>query len=193
MSEKKLMLDVSQAHELKLAFRRNGWTNADIKALSEGKFLADVLKLMKGQLEITPKKHLIDTDATPFVPPGMSVEKHIGHGLWQWNPDIIGLFLSKEQEKNYQVGTKLREVIEVLKGKIVLNANILDYLLAHPSLIPEEWKGKAVFFWGTIYRGAYDDLYVRYLFWRGSEWRWCFRWLDDCFFVVDDPAALASS
>jgi len=33
-----------------------------------------------------------------------------------------------------------------------MNANVLDYLLAHPELIPEDWKNKYVFFWGTIYR-----------------------------------------
>lgn len=47
-----LMLDVGQAAELKLAFRRNGWNNAEIKNLSEGDILADVLKVIKGQAEI---------------------------------------------------------------------------------------------------------------------------------------------
>jgi len=53
MSTNDLMLDVSQASELKLAFRRNGdWTNADIKTLSEGTVLGDVLKVIRGQAEI---------------------------------------------------------------------------------------------------------------------------------------------
>jgi len=37
-----LMLDVSQAAELKMAFRRNGWTNAMIKDLSGGSVLTEV-------------------------------------------------------------------------------------------------------------------------------------------------------
>lgn len=49
MSSKGLMLDVSQAHELKMAFRRNGWNNAQIKALSEREdILKDVLQVVKG-------------------------------------------------------------------------------------------------------------------------------------------------
>ena len=72
-----------------------------------------------------------------------------------------------------------------------MNANILDYLLAHPELIPEEWKGKYIFFWGTIYRLSDGRLCVRYLIWNGSEWDWSYDWLDDDF-NSDSPAALAS-
>ncbi len=42
-----LMLDVNQAAELKMAFRRNGWTNSDIKLLSGGDTLKEVLSFMK--------------------------------------------------------------------------------------------------------------------------------------------------
>ena len=44
---------------------------------------------------------------------------------------------------------------EILSKNIpVLNSNVLDYLLANPHYIPEEWKAPTfgmVFFWGTIY------------------------------------------
>lgn len=53
MSKKNdLMLDVSQAAELKMAFRRNGWNNAQIKTLSEGDILAKVLQVITGHAEI---------------------------------------------------------------------------------------------------------------------------------------------
>lgn len=55
MSANELMLDIGQIHELELAFRRSGWTNADIKALSEGDFLTDVLKLMNEQKSLGHK------------------------------------------------------------------------------------------------------------------------------------------
>jgi len=63
-----LMLDVSQAEELKFAFRRNNWTNKDIKVLSEGDILGKVLKVIKGQAEIKPIEYLIDCDADPLCP-----------------------------------------------------------------------------------------------------------------------------
>ena len=188
MSANELMLDVSQAHELKLAFRRNGWTNADIKALSEGNFLADVLKLMKGQLEIKPIEHLIDCDVNPFIPNGWSVEDHKKGGMFKFNPEKISLYLSKKQKKGIIGGYDLRKE---LADKSVMNANVLDYLLAHPEFIPEEWKGKYIFFWGTIYRNSYGSLFVRYLYWNGSKWCWFYYWLD-CDFHSVNPAALAS-
>jgi hypothetical protein len=59
-------------------------------------------------------------------------------------------------------------------------------------LIPEEWKGKYVFFWGTIYRGSGDNLYVRCLCWGGGRWDWGYDWLgggwDD-----GNPAAVPAS
>lgn len=188
MSNNELMLDVSQAHELKLAFRRNGWTNADIKALSEGNFLANVLKLMKGQFETKPIEHLIDSDSAPFVPNGWTVEEHKKGGFFKFDPAKISLYLSKKQKKGIIGGHDLRKE---LANKLVMNANVLDYLLAHPELIPEKWKGKYIFFWGTIYRNSGGNLRVRCLCWYGSEWFWLFRWLDDAF-MSDLPAALAS-
>lgn len=188
MSANELMLDVSQAHELKLAFRRNGWTNADIKALSEGNFLADVLKLMKGQLEIKPIEHMIDCDVNPFIPNGWAVEEHKKGGMFKFNPEKISLYLSKKQKKGSIGGHDLRKE---LADKPVMNANVLDYLLAHPELIPEEWKGKYIFFWGTIYRHSPCYLYVPYLDWDGSRWNEGYRWLDSDFYS-EDPAARAS-
>ena len=183
-----LMLDVSQAEELKLAFRRKGWTNKDIKTASEGSILGDFLKVIKGQAEIKMIEHLIDCDAAPFIPDGWSVEEHKKGGIWKWGSKKIELFLTKEQKKSYEVGNEIRKKLE---GKSVLNANVLDFLLAHPELIPEEWKGKAIFFWGTIYRGSAGNLYVRCLHWGGTKWVSVGHWLDNDF-DVNNPAAVAS-
>ncbi len=187
-SNNDLMLDVSQAAELKLAFRRNGWNNAEIKTLSEGDILADVLKVIKGQAEIKMIERLIDCDSAPFVPNGWSVEEHKKGGLFKFDPSKISFYLSKKQKKGSIGG---HDLSKDLADKPVMNANVLDYLLAHPELIPEEWKGKYIFFWGTIYRGSNGYLYVRGLYWNGSKWSWGCDWLDYDF-ASDNPAALAS-
>ncbi len=187
-SNNDLMLDVSQAAELKLAFRRNGWNNAEIKTLSEGDILADVLKVIKGQAEIKMIEHLIDCDSAPFIPGGWTVEEHKKGGLFKFDPVKISLYLSKKQKKGNSGGHDLRKE---LSDKPVMNANVLDYLLAHPELIPEEWKGKYIFFWGTIYRYSDGLLCVRCLGWGGSRWHWVCHWLD-CDFGSGNPAALAS-
>jgi len=184
------MFDVSQTAELKLAFRRNGWNNAEIKTLLEGGILANVLKVIKGQAEIKMIERLIDCDSAPFVPDGLSVEDHKKGGMFKFNPEKISLYLSKKQKKRSIGGHDLRKE---LADKPVMNANVLDYLLARPELIPEEWKGKYIFFWGTVYRNSDGDLYVRYLGWDGSEWLWSYNWLDYVFgFGSANPAALAS-
>ena len=190
MSEE-LTLDVGQANEIKLAARRGGWTNADLKRLSEGNMMARLLPVVRGKADIAYPKHLIDCDVDPFVPDGWLVEKHIKGGQLSFDPTKVKLWLSKVQTKGGVIeGNKLRKE---LKGQPVLNACILDYLLAHPELIPEEWKGKAVFFWGTIYRDSNGNLYVRCLYWDDEQWSWRSFWLDGGFGGSNLAAVSASN
>ena len=143
----------------------------------------------KEEKQMTTKpKTIIDCDKDPFCPKDWIVEEHKKGGKLEWNPKNISLYLSENQKKDWIKGNELREE---LKGKPVLNANVLDYLLAHPELIPEEWKGKYVFFWGTIYRDSDGSLNVRYLGWNGERWNWSFNWLDNVWYDVC-PAAVSA-
>lgn len=189
MSEE-LTLDVGQANELKLGFRRANWTNADIKRLSEGGLLSTILPVVRGGAVVVIKQHLIDCDKDPFTPDGWEVKEHIRGGQLAFDPVKIRLFLSKAQQKGKAIsGLDLREE---LKGQSVLNACVLDYLLAHPELIPDEWKGKLVFFWGTVYHYPDGNLGVRCLFESGSEWDWLHNWLGNDFHD-NYPAAVSAS
>lgn len=132
--------------------------------------------------------HLIDCDAAPFIPNGWSVEEHKKGGHLKFDPAKVFLYLSKKQKKKSIGGYDLREE---LSGKPVMNANVLDYLLAHQELIPESWKGELIFFWGTIYRYYIGHLGVRCLGWSGSRWYWCHVWLGGNF-DADYPAAIES-
>ena len=121
------------------------------------------------------QQHIIDCNTDPFLPTGWKVEKHCKGGQLDWDPANIQLWLSPNQQNGESItGNKLCKELE---GKPVLNANVLDFLLAHPEFIPEEWKGKYIFFWGTIYRDAAGDLVVRYLIWIGGRWYWFCCWL----------------
>ncbi len=151
-----------------------------------------VQRFLRGDAEVVIKNHIIDCDANPFIPDGWKVPKgyHIKGGQRRWNPDEVSLYLSdKQKDGNWIKGNKFREE---LKGKPVLNANVLDYLLANPQLIPEKWKNKSVSFWGTIYRYSDDDLYVRYLIWNGDRWSWDSSWLNSVW-LDDVPAAVFAS
>jgi len=133
---------------------------------------------------------IIDCNAKPFIPEGWKVEKHIKGGKWEWNPNKIQLYLLDEQKNGKSInGNKLRKELE---GQPVLNANVLDWLLAHPEFIPEEWKGEYIFFWGTIYRYADGYLVVRYLHCFGGRWYWDCHWLDIGWYDYH-PAAISAS
>ncbi len=151
--------------------------------------------------EIKPSVHAIDCDTDPFTPDGWKVEEHKKGGLVKIerredelyiDEKKIEFYLSRRQMGDKSVeGNQLRE--EVSK-KPVLNANVLDYLLAHPELLPDSWKldGGLLFFWGTVYRDSDGGLYVRCLYLSGGRWDWNTHWLDDRW-GVRYPAAVSAS
>lgn len=106
----------------------------------------------------------------------------------------IKLHLEPEQKNGYTEGEVLAERFK----NNGLNANVLDYLLANPRAIPDDWKvdenGKTryIFFWGTIYRVSVGNLYVRCLCWGNGAWDWGGNWLSDDF-DARNPAALLAS
>lgn len=115
---------------------------------------------------------MITTLKKPFIPDGWTIEED--NGQTSFDPSDFALHLEPEQENSYLEGTVLRER---LKGKNTMSAAVLDYLLEHPDLIPEEWKGKWVLFWGTVYRDSFGDPCVRCLYWRGGRWGWGSSWV----------------
>ncbi len=152
-------------------------------------------------------KHLLDLDADPHCPNGLTVAKD-GHR--KMGKDIP---LERRGEDLYLGGKKLVfhlserqmngktiqgfELREELAGKEVLNANVLDYLLAHQELIPESWKRdecgnvRFIYFWGTVYRVSHGYLYVRCLFWHDVGWHRHDSWLGYDW-PSHEPAVLAS-
>ena len=107
---------------------------------------------------------------------GWKVEEHRQAGDFMWGPNRVALYFSDGQKSGKIIeGNKFRKE---LKGKPALNANVIDYLLAHPELILEEWRGEQIFFWGTIYRGSDGSFHVRYLCWHDGRWRWYYDWLE---------------
>lgn len=129
---------------------------------------------------------LVDCNVAPFVPEGWTVLENRQCGTIK--PDDIDLYVFEEQKEGSVSGYELQKKLANLP---VLNAVMLDWYLAHPERIPETWKGKLVFFWGTIYRRANGRPYVRYLYWDGDQWDWNCFWLGGSF-LSGVPAAVAS-
>ena len=146
----------------------NGVTSAEVH-----KNLAAALQTSTASLSTNLT---INLDADPVCPNGWTVEEHKPGGQFTWNQAKVELHYSPNQKgEKFIQGQKLREELAPMP---VFNANVLDWLLANPHAIPEACKGKATFFWGTIYRDSGGCLCVRYLFWRGDRWGWSFFLLD---------------
>lgn len=177
-------------HEAVVTGRKAGWTADEWSKLAHSKeTMRDIRGVLLGHAEIVTSD-VIDCNADPFVPDGWSVEEHQKGGTFKWNAANVALYLSEDQKNSKWIkGNKLRKA---LVGKPVLNANVLDYLLTHPHLIPEEWKSKAVFFWGTIYRSRGGHPHVRYLLWYIDRWDCHAEWID-LEWHDHDPAALLAS
>ena len=123
----------------------------------------------------------IDCDADPSAYDGLVVVEHKKGGLILWGPKKFALYLSEPQRVGVVASCRL---LKELKSLPVMNTNVGDFCLRNPGLIPHEWKGNYIFFWGTIYRdqnGRSDgDLCVRCLYQLGDEWRWTyFRLIGD--------------
>ena len=130
----------------------------------------------------------IDTSKKPFSPNGWTIESH-DTSLGKIDPTKISLWLHEKQKSGYIRGYDLEKELP----KEVLNATVLDWLLKNPKYIPEDWKGKYVFFWGTIYRNQdTSSLCVRYLCFNDGSWRRDYDWLGDDW-SDRDPAALLAS
>ena len=156
-----------------------------------------VARLLAGNSEVVVKNHIIDLNKQPYVPDGWTVAEHQGHGSQLiWDASRVQLYLSSNQRGGEIIeGNKLYEELE---KRQVLNANVLDYLLANPQLIPEEWKmdgnrnTRYIFFWGTIYCNSDGSRYVRHLCWFGGSWDWSHSWLGSGWSSSHSAALLTS-
>mgnify|MGYP001572432894 CR=1 FL=1 len=171
------------------------------RVLNDDIVVRDMVSVLRGSVVVQAIEHLVNCDVHPHIPSGWSLDgkgtehrkggivklERRGEDLYA-NGRKIELFLA-EGQKGIIEGYVLRKV---LANEPVLNANVLDYLLEHPELIPESWKGKYVFFWGDVYRVSDGLLCVRYLCWLGGGWRWRCLWFDDDF-SGGSPAVVSAS
>ncbi len=143
----------------------------------------------------TPLTYVIDGDAPPFVPRGWKVKEHKKNGKVVLDFSKITLHLSPNQQEGRSI--EGNELSKELVSYLVHNANVLDYLLAHPELIPEDWKRDSegnlryIFFWGTKYHDSGGYPVVRCLYWFGGVWCWGDFWLDFRWRGYAPAAALA--
>lgn len=135
---------------------------------------------------------MVNLDAPPNLPfDGAKIEFQIGSGWIRVEKRTDGLCMDNRKVVLYlserQKGGKVirgHELREELSGKSVLHPNIMDALIEHPSLIPEDWKKdeegntRFIFFLAVIFRDADGDLCVRCFYFNGGQWGRNYYWLD---------------
>ena len=159
--------------------------------------LTDKYNEYKESLPSGPKDHVIEFDAVPFCPAGLTIApdsdqiKTRVRGKRNLSEISIRLHLYDGQTNGKWLNGYYLKV--KLDGQEVFGAQLLDFYLEHPDLIPEDWKKKGwIFFWGTIYRDYRGNLCVRFLFWNGTRWDSRYDWLA-CGWLDDSPAAVSAN
>jgi hypothetical protein len=192
-------ISVGLAHELSIAFVKAGFHPDELGFLAQDAGTLENLRdVLCGKAVVHHRIHEIDCDAEPNM--AFATELHPDHGTWslvehlkggtlEWDSSKVGFWTMPEQHDKKFGKRPTGEIIRGKlneEGKMVLNANVLDFLLKNWHLIPKWWKGKRIIFWGTIYRrqhkGHYDYLAVRCLDFKGDPWNpwgWSYHYLDD--------------
>ncbi len=174
-----------------------------VQTLLEKGFLSDLLTANIGQMSrgdfqrmcglagnSVTVNHIIDCDADPFVPKGFTLQEHRKGGKIVWDPTKFQLYLSEEQKNGKVInGKDLDKELADVPG--ILNANVLDYFLAHQEIIPPECEGVVAYFWGTKYLSG-GSSYVRILFRGGRCWYADYYWLGYGWCVSGPGARFAS-
>ena len=120
------------------------------------------------------RRPFIDCVMPNFVPDGLAIEEHNSEKHFRWDPKLVTLHYTKDQMKECVERGRPSHFVQ-LRGLRHLNANVLDYLLEHPVLIPNYWFGWGfrAYFWGTIYRDLDTGrTKVRYLYRNRDSGKW---------------------
>ncbi|MFA4942726.1 MAG: hypothetical protein WC564_03770 [Patescibacteria group bacterium] len=159
------------------------------KIIIEGKS-QDHLDVIKGSHQIRLIRPVVDTHNTPFIPPGWTIDAHRPFGRYELDVSEIHIHVSIKQYNVLPIDGI--ELLEELARNIVFNANVLDCLLDHQELIPDDWKRFRLFFWGTIYKLLDGRRVVRCLQWHNDNWNWGYQLIESNFGSHSFAATLAA-
>lgn len=175
-------------HKLLRALDAAGLDARDLNRIAEdAERCRQLYGAMRGWMKFKPVEFEIDCDSSPSWGwgggPNWPVEKHVRQGQ---------VFLTRLGEELYLDGHKIgfhifdtqpsedKRIDEFkleaeLKGKYVLNANVMLFLRRHPQIIPEQWrwignpehergKSLAIQFWGTQIRHIHGDRCIPHMY-----------------------------
>ena len=128
-----------------------------------------VKRFLSGLTEVVPMERIINCNEDPFLMSHWKVAKHDHLGKLVWDASKVKLEYSSHKEGEGVSGNTL---YGELSGKVLLNANVLEFLLENEHLIPDEWRRLKVYFWGTLYclKDEPSETFVLYLCTVGEGW-----------------------
>jgi hypothetical protein len=111
-------------------------------------------------------------DPVAFIAPYWKIESDCER-LEHWDPAKTCVTSALRPGEKTVTG---KETKERLVGKPLLGARAFLYSWNNKEKIPEEWKGKIVFFDAAVLQSPCGDRYSLCLYWNVSEWCWdCYR------------------
>lgn len=177
-------------HQLAVAFAKAGISPTDAATLSRSKKMLE-------RLARDIHGDEIDCSGKPFIPQGWTYDendKDRVKSAFRGKVKAGQIFANLHLEEGQKTGVVNGETLKLaLEGKLVLTAHCLDFVLRpeNQHLIPDELKGKALFFWGSIYRHSGGCACVRFLCWDGEQWCWDGGWIGNDFDAGSPGALLA--
>ncbi|HUQ30182.1 MAG TPA: hypothetical protein VM103_01540 [Candidatus Paceibacterota bacterium] len=160
------------AHKLFQAGDVAGFTPELWNTLAERPLLfKEVRAVIEGNATVTITRHVVGCNASEPQLRGYTIASH-SRLRRDWEFRKYEMKLWQPDEKLHQ--QCLRAAFREIDQKYLLNASILEYLLAHPEVMPEDTENKIkkdgpILFLGTVYENTEGDQLVRALtsYWDG--------------------------
>ncbi len=182
------VMSARQSAELDYAFERNGWSAADVKWLSEGTNLTNILKVRHGTMEIVPTPLLnVDSRITSFaadaIPTPFRVGDYfkLGGAVSPLGDNFRNWFLRKEEKhctaSALAYGTLSRNsvdgpIIEAIGGEEKAEALLAQVWLLMQAQNDGSDGPLLVNGYANIFyvRDTADVLRAVYVYWLGDGW-----------------------
>ncbi len=165
------------AENLADAFFDAGFSSAEVAGISVDR-LKEFKGLLRGYGRIEPVRFNINLGVDPFLPEGWAIQSS---RMYSSHSSIIyregdGLYINSRLVRCVPTTDKK-------KSSSPLPAQVLDYLLAHPYLIPDSWKRMEghtphIFFEGTVFKHNTGGDVVRGMYHDGERYKPDVIWTD---------------
>lgn len=132
-------------------------------------------------------------DPAKFIGKGWAIEEEDERSLALTHVDIASVVLEVSVKCGESYVTGEENLKRLKKANCIrLDAAVFRAFWKNKHLIPESWKGKCIFFDGTVLGDPSGDRCALCLGWCRGGWDWDYSWLGSGRYVSGPSAVLAS-